>query len=87
MSDQVSLGVVGIGKIARDQHLPAIDAEPGFKLTACASRHAEVAGVRNYHDLRALLAAERELDAVSLCAPPQVRYAQARAAFEAGKHV
>ncbi|MBN3799430.1 gfo/Idh/MocA family oxidoreductase, partial [Burkholderia sp. Ac-20392] len=63
MSDQVSLGVVGIGKIARDQHLPAIDAEPGFKLTACASRHAEVAGVRNYHDLRALLAAERELDA------------------------
>ena len=60
MSDQVSLGVVGIGKIARDQHLPAIDAEPGFKLTACASRHAEVTGVRNYRDLRALLAAERE---------------------------
>ena len=37
MSDQVSLGIVGVGKIARDQHLPAIDAEPGFKLTACAS--------------------------------------------------
>ncbi|KAB0653416.1 gfo/Idh/MocA family oxidoreductase, partial [Burkholderia territorii] len=80
MSDVISLGVIGIGKIARDQHLPAIAAEPGFVLTACASRHAEVNGVRNYQDLGALLAAERDLDAVSLCAPPQVRYAQARAA-------
>lgn len=87
MSEPISLGVVGIGKIARDQHLPAIAAEPGFALTACASRHAEVTGVRNYPDLRGLLAAEPELDAVSLCAPPQVRYAQARAALEAGKHV
>lgn len=87
MSKVISLGVVGIGKIARDQHLPAIAAEPGFALTACASRHAEVNGVRNYQDLPALLAAEPELDAVSLCAPPQVRYGQARAALEAGKHV
>ncbi|MBU9604416.1 Gfo/Idh/MocA family protein [Burkholderia multivorans] len=87
MSQVVSLGVVGIGKIARDQHLPAIAAEPGFALTACASRHAEVTGVRNYPDLGALLSGEPELAAVSLCAPPQVRYAQARAALNAGKHV
>ncbi|MDR5816869.1 Gfo/Idh/MocA family oxidoreductase [Caballeronia sp. LZ033] len=87
MEGVVRLGVVGIGKIARDQHLPAIAAQPGFELVACASRHASVDGVRNYRDVGELLAAEPGIDAVSLCAPPQVRYEQARAALEAGKHV
>ncbi|KWZ51221.1 MULTISPECIES: Gfo/Idh/MocA family oxidoreductase [unclassified Burkholderia] len=87
MNTVYTLGLVGIGKIARDQHLPAIAAEPGFDLRACASRHAEVRGVRNHPDIGALLAAEPALDAVSLAAPPQVRYAQARAALDAGKHV
>lgn len=82
-----TLGIAGVGKIARDQHLPAIANNPGFQLIAAASRHAQVDQVRNYPDVDTLLAAEPELDAVSLCAPPQVRYAQARAALLAGKHV
>lgn len=82
-----TLAIAGVGKIARDQHLPAIAANPGFALVAGASRNAQVEGVRNYTDIGALLAAESGLDAVSLCAPPQVRYAQARAALLAGKHV
>lgn len=69
MNSVYTLGLVGIGKIARDQHLPAIAAEPGFDLLACASRHAQVRGVRNYPDIDALLAAEPALDAVSLAAP------------------
>ncbi len=81
------IGIVGVGKIARDQHLPAIAGHPGFKLVASASRHARVEHVPNHPDIDAMLAAEAELDAVSLCAPPQVRYAQARAALLAGKHV
>ena len=87
MKGVYKLGIVGIGKIARDQHLPAIAALPGFELVACASRNASVDGVRNYRDIDALLAAEPSIDAVSLCAPPQVRYEQAWAALEAGKHV
>ncbi|WP_250455662.1 Gfo/Idh/MocA family oxidoreductase [Caballeronia sp. ATUFL_M2_KS44] len=87
MTSRYTLAVVGIGKIARDQHLPAIAAQPGFELVACASRNATVDGVRNYTDIGALLAAESPLDAVSLCAPPQVRFEQARAALLAGKHV
>ncbi|SAK48351.1 galactose 1-dehydrogenase [Caballeronia temeraria] len=87
MKAAYKLAVVGIGKIARDQHLPAIAAQPGFELVACASRNASVDGVRNYQDIGALLAAEPSIDAVSLCAPPQVRYAQALAALDAGKHV
>ncbi|SAK46972.1 galactose 1-dehydrogenase [Caballeronia hypogeia] len=87
MKPVYKLGVIGIGKIARDQHLPAIAAQPGFELVACASRNASVEGVSNYQDIDALLAAEPSIEAVSLCAPPQVRYAQALAALEAGKHV
>ncbi|SAK82059.1 galactose 1-dehydrogenase [Caballeronia glebae] len=87
MKGVYKLAVVGVGKIARDQHLPAIAAQPGFELVACASRNASVEGVRNYQDIGALLAAEPSIDAVSLCAPPQVRYAQALAALDAGKHV
>jgi L-arabinose 1-dehydrogenase len=82
-----TVGIVGVGKIARDQHLPAIVGNPGFQLVASASRHAQIEHARPYTDIDALLAAEPELDAISLCAPPQVRYAQARAALLAGKHV
>lgn len=87
MNAAYRLGIVGVGKIARDQHLPAIAGNPGFELVACASRVGRVEGVRNYEHIDALLAAEPNLEAISLCTPPQVRYAQARAALEAGKHV
>jgi L-arabinose 1- dehydrogenase len=87
MPKQISIALVGVGKIARDQHLPALAGNDGFELVACASRNAQVEGVRNYKTVQELLAAEPGLDAVSLCATPQVRFAQARAALLAGKHV
>ena len=87
MKSSFNLAVVGIGKIARDQHLPAVAANHNFSLISCVSRNAQVDNVRNYTDIHALLAGEPDLDAVSLCTPPQGRYAQARAALEAGKHV
>lgn len=70
-----TLGIAGVGKIARDQHLPAIAGNRGFELVACASRNASVEHVHNYPTLDALLAGEPELAAVSLCTPPQARYA------------
>jgi L-arabinose 1- dehydrogenase len=87
MNPAFSIAVVGVGKIARDQHLPAIAALDGYRLAACASRNAQVDGVRNYTGIEALLAGEPALDAVSLCATPQVRFEQAAAALRAGKHV
>lgn len=82
-----TIAIAGFGKIARDQHLPALRDNRDFELTAIASRNATLEGVDNHQDLESLLAAVPALDAVALCTPPQVRYAQAVAAIEAGKHV
>ena len=87
MSGDLRLGLVGLGKIARDQHLPAIAATPGMALVAVASRNAAAEGLACYPDLAAMLDAQPDLDAVILCQPPQARYAAARMALLAGKHV
>lgn len=83
----IRAGLVGLGKIARDQHLPAMEKTDGIDLVAVASRNAQGEGVNNYPDLGAMLAGEPDLDAVILCQPPQARYHAARQALLAGKHV
>ena len=40
MTAAIRLGLVGLGKIARDQHLPAIAKVDGIDLVAVASRNA-----------------------------------------------
>ena len=81
------IALVGIGKIARDQHIPALAADPRFELVACASRNATVDGVRNFPDLETLLAQVPGLDCISICTPPQAHFEAALAALRAGKHV
>ncbi|MGB3246293.1 MAG: Gfo/Idh/MocA family oxidoreductase [Sulfitobacter sp.] len=81
------IAIVGVGKIARDQHIPAISGNPAFTLKAIASRNATVGGVDSYEDLETLLDAHPDISCVSLCTPPQVRYADARRALLAGRHV
>lgn len=83
----IRAGLVGLGKIARDQHLPAMSKTDGIDLVAVASRNAQGEGVNNYPDLGAMLAGEPDLGAVILCQPPQARYHAARQALLAGKHV
>ena len=83
----IRIGVVGLGKIAHDQHLPVIAGSPDFDLISTASHHGHVDGVPGYQDIEAMLAAQSDLQAVSLCQPPQARFDAARKALEAGKHV
>ena len=83
----IRLALVGIGKIARDQHLPAIAADAGFTLVAAVSRNARVAGVAHFADLAGLRASGLPVDAVSLCTPPQGRHRVAAQALAAGWHV
>ncbi|MFB2551142.1 Gfo/Idh/MocA family protein [Ensifer soli] len=83
----INLAIVGVGKIVRDQHLPAIAADPAYRLVAAASRNGTVEGIDNYTSIEAMLSQKPEIEAVSLCMPPQYRYASAHAALSAGKHV
>ena len=83
----IRIAIVGVGKIARDQHVPAIAADAAFELIAAASPNHRLDGVRNFPDIEALLAGSPELDAVAICTPPQMRYSIARYALERGRHV
>lgn len=87
MNRPIRLALVGIGKIARDQHLPAIAADPGFALVAAISRNAVVEGFANFHDIDALIASGLAVDAVSICTPPLGRHKIAAKALAAGWHV
>lgn len=79
--------IVGVGKIARDQHVPAIEASPDWELAATVSRAGSVEGVPAFTDLDAMLRERPDIGAVSLCLPPQPRFDYARKALEAGRHV
>lgn len=83
----IKTALVGIGKIARDQHIPALTANPDFDLVAAVSRNAQIDGIANYATLDAMLAAEPEIELISLCMPPAARYTYAATAISAGRHV
>lgn len=86
--DPIRIAVVGMGKIARDQHLPAIAGNSAFSLAATVSPHDPgVPGVPHAKSLDALLADGPAVDAVALCTPPQVRYDLAAQALKRGIHV
>lgn len=82
----IRIAIVGYGKIARDQHVPSIAADPRFELAAIVSPRAQAdEGVPVFPDTRAMLEAMAgELDAVAVCTPPTVRLEVAAAAFDAG---
>ena len=84
--NRIRIGLVGVGKIARDQHIPVLQARPDFALVAATSRHNHVDGIANFHDVREMLT-QTALDAVAICTPPQHHFEAALASLEAGKHV
>jgi predicted dehydrogenase len=83
----IAVGIVGFGKIARDQHLPAIQATEGLELAAVADPVSRTGIVASYPDFAAMLAAHPEIGAVALCMPPCSRAPAARQAIAAGRHV
>jgi len=85
-SAAIKLALVGIGKIARDQHLPALARTPAFQLVAAVNRDGPLPHVPTFTDLAAMLASGIDVDAVTLCTPPACRYELACEAIEAGLH-
>ena len=82
----IRTAIVGFGKIARDQHVPAIRADARFMLAAVTSRSGDPdIGVPAFADLGELLRdMPGQIDAVAICTPPDARHAIARQALEAG---
>ena len=83
----MKLALVGIGKIALDQHVPAISSSDFWDLSATVSRHGRVEGVPAFIRIDEMLSARPDIPAVSLCLPPVPRFEAAAAALRAGRHV
>ncbi len=83
----MKVALVGIGKIALDQHVPAIAQSPDWELAATISRNGSVDGVEAFTDLAAMLEARPDIRVVSLCLPPVPRFDYAMQALRAGRHV
>ncbi|MDZ7908884.1 MAG: Gfo/Idh/MocA family oxidoreductase [Gemmobacter sp.] len=83
----MKIALVGIGKIALDQHVPAIAAAPEWELAASCSRHGSVADVPAFSDFAQLLAERPDIPVISLCLPPVPRFEYVAMALQAGRHV
>lgn len=82
----IKIAIIGFGKIAGDQHVPAIGANPRLELVATSSRSGQ--GVaKTFSDWRQLLRDVDGLEAVAITTPPSVRHEIASACIEAGLHV
>ena len=81
------LAIIGLGKIAQNQHLPVVAASRDFELVATVSSRGGHGGVPAFKTARELFGSGVTLDAVSLCMPPEPRFAIARDALDAGLHV
>jgi D-galactose 1-dehydrogenase len=84
---KIEIAIVGLGKIARDQHVSSIAASEDFELIAVASPHHSLDGVPSFTSIEALLQDVPGVEAVALCTTPQVRFDIARYALQRGKHV
>jgi D-galactose 1-dehydrogenase len=82
------IAVIGVGKIAQDQHLPVIEASDDFELAATVSmRGVSHKGLPVFKTPAELYAAMPEISLVSICTPPGIRHQYVREALDAGKDV
>ena len=81
----IRIAIIGYGKIAEDQHVPSIEANPRFELGASSSRSGQGVG-RKFTDWRELIRTVEGLEAVAITTPPGPRYTIARECIEAGLH-
>ena len=81
----IALALAGLGKIARDQHLPALAASDDFTLDATIDPRGQgIAGIPHFATLAAMRAALPRVSALAVCTPPQVR-AETRGAGTLGR--
>ncbi len=83
------IGIIGFGKIAHDQHAPAIAKSPNFELVAISNDGDAAApdGAKAFKDYADMLKQVDDLDAVAICTPPGPRRTIASDCLAAGKNV
>lgn len=81
------IALAGIGKIARDEHVPALAASADFELVAAVTRHTPPSGVPGFSSIADMKSALPDVSAISICTPPRNRLAAIRDAFEHGLDV
>ena len=81
----IRVAIIGYGKIAADQHMPAIQKNGRFELIATSSRSGQ--GVaRTFSDWREMIRIVDGIDAVAITTPPAPRFGIARECIAAGLH-
>jgi predicted dehydrogenase len=82
----IGIAIIGFGKIAADQHVPAIAANERFKLVATSSR-SRSGPMPCYADWREMLREADGIEAVAITTPPGPRMEIAAECARAGLHV
>jgi len=82
----IRTAIIGFGKIAEDQHVPAIHGNPRFELAASVSRQGN-GPAPNFTSAEDLFAAVTDLDAAAITTPPGPRFEIARLCIEHGLHL
>jgi predicted dehydrogenase len=81
----IRIAILGFGKIAEDQHVPSIVANPRLDLVATSSRSGH-GTAQKFNDWRELIRSVEGLQAVAITTPPGPRYEMARECILAGLH-
>src|SRR5437764_4594680 len=79
----INVAILGFGKIAEDQHVPSIAANPRFELAATSSRHGK-GPEPQFTDWRELIQGVEGLEAVAITTPPAPRHPRAGSAPPGG---
>jgi predicted dehydrogenase len=82
----IRTAIIGFGKIAEDQHVPAIAANPRFELAGSVSRQGK-GPAPNFTDTAQLLDAVPDLEAVAITTPPGPRFTIARDCIARSLHL
>lgn len=81
------IALVGVGKIARDRHLPALATHPDFSLEALVSLEDCEIDLPTFGSVEEMAKAMPEIQAVSICTPPDCRLDIVAQAVSASLHV
>lgn len=87
MSKPTKIALAGIGKIARDAHVPTLAASQSFDLVAAVTGHTPPEGVPGFRTVADMKKAAPDVTAISICTPPRGRLRLIAEAFDHGLDV